>query len=120
MAHVLLGFHAYGTKEISALQKAFEKDKLYFGRDKEPAYIRFSNETACLRVPRIASELCGPVGDEKNGMRDKWLAFCEANHLKSTFEAYKDNRFNCMFSASMQTLHHREHLLSAIAKMELS
>lgn len=119
MAHVLLGFHSYGSKELHAVQKEYEKDGVLFGRDNVPWFLRFGKEKICVRVPRIASQLCGPVGDEKSGMQDKWLAFCEANHIKSTLEAYKDNRFNCMFATTIQTLHHREHILSTIAKIAL-
>ena len=118
MAHALLGFHSYGTKELEAIQKELQNGGTLLGRDKSGAYCRFGKEKVCGHVPRMVSEIVGPVGDEKNGIQDKWAAFCVSKNIKSQIQAYKDNRFNAMFMNSMQTIHHQKHLVELIRTIE--
>jgi len=103
MAHVLLGFHRNVVVEVNALQKVWEKDHGKFGRDKMSYPWRW--ESVILRVPRVASDIFGPVGDYL-GMRDVWLQHCSQLGIKSKIGPYKDNRFNAMFETSAQLLHH--------------
>ena len=118
MAHTLLGFHDYGSKEIEVVQRNMQNEGVFLGRDCDGAFRMWRKEPVHLRVPRHMSELAGPVGDEKSGLMDKWHAHCVANNLKSRIENYRDNRFNGLFAGSMQVLHHRSHLLSLIDKIQ--
>ena len=62
----------------------------------------------------------GPVGDEKNGVRDKWLAYCRQNKIKSTTEHYQDNRFNAVFQVAAEIHHHRAEISDFGQKLENS
>ena len=54
------------------------EDNTVLGRDKDPRFQRFKKtETATARVIRMTSDITGPRGDDKNGCRADWLAFCE-------------------------------------------
>ncbi|KAK3770798.1 hypothetical protein RRG08_036400 [Elysia crispata] len=66
------------------------------GRDKSNTFSHFasSGETAAFRVIRTTSDVFGPRGDEKNGCREDWLAYCDTHEIKSQFTTYRSNRFN--------------------------
>ena len=118
MAHILLGFHTYGVKEVTKTQREIEADGILFGRDVNPAFTRFGREAVCQRTPRMVSEVMGPVGDEKNGVADKWRAHCAARGIKSLITPYKDNRFNAVFTSPSHVLYHKAHICEALSAIE--
>ena len=72
-AHCLLGF----SRACDIALKTIEDDTI-LGRDKDPRFQRFKKtETSTARVIRMTSDITGPRGDDKNGCRAGWLAFCE-------------------------------------------
>jgi len=109
MAHCLLGFKSYGEQRLKSLSEKMDID---IGRDKYPVYKRFGKELPLLRVVRHTSELMGPMGDEKNGIQNKWQAFCRAHNIRSIITSYKDNRFNSVFEGAAQVMHHIHDLLN--------
>ena len=98
-AHCLLAF----SRACDVALKTAEKDVVSasgkgLGRDQQPCFARFSKtETATSRLIRTASDICGPRGDDKNGCRAEWEAFCKEHGKKSYFTSYRSNRFNCCF-----------------------
>jgi len=112
MAHVLLAFHKYGLDSLMELQNELVMDGPKLGRDANGAFFRFGKENAAPRVVRMTSQLLGPNVDEKNGIRDKWLADLRSKNLKSLMGDYKDNRFNGIFEGSAQILHHINDILA--------
>ena len=64
-------------------------------------------ESAHLRCSQLGADCLGPVGDEKSGVRVRWLAYYHQNNIKSTTERYQDNRFNAMLQDASETHHHR-------------
>ena len=62
----------------------------------------------------------GPVGDEKSGVRVKWLAYCHQNNIKSTIEHYQDSRFNAMLQVATEIHHHRAEICDFGQKLENS
>lgn len=117
MVHVLLGFHTYGVKNLDAVQKEVEVSGIKFGRDGQVPYRR---EVAGPRTVRITSDLLGPVPDEKNGQRERWMAYCRLNKIKSMIGNYKDNRFNCLFETAAQVLHHRKDITKFYDNLDCS
>lgn len=46
----------------------------------------------------MACDCLGPRGDEKNGCRDAWLAYCATvTERQSTVSSFRENRFNNTF-----------------------
>ncbi|KAK3775037.1 hypothetical protein RRG08_005123 [Elysia crispata] len=110
----LLGYQKleeYSTAEDgvkkSEEQYLGEGEKL--GRDKKSNFSRFpsSVESAATRVVRMASEMLGPRGDERNGCREEWLAFCSNQGKKSLFSSDRSNRFNNLFQKASALLFHK-------------
>lgn len=93
------------------MQESQPQEKL--GRDKSTRFVMFkSTEAATCRVIRIAADLTGPRGDEKNGCRMDWLAFCEEKDQKSRMTSYRSNRFNSFFEGAAAIIHHQTDLRS--------
>lgn len=109
MAHVLLGFMSYCKKRLDENQKSVEEEGEKFGRDASNEFRFFTREVAAFRIVRMMSELTGPIPDEKNGVRDKWEAYCLHAGVKSLIGNYKDNRFNAAFEVAAQVHYHRTH-----------
>ena len=61
---------------------------------------------------RTASHVTGPRGDQKNGCRVEWLAYCEEKGVKSRMTSYRSNRFNSYFEGAAAIIHHRRTLVS--------
>ena len=68
-------------------------------------------EAAAVRYIRTACEALGPRGDEKNGCRDAWLAYCSMSSQPSLVTSFKGNRFNNLFEAASALHFHRQHLV---------
>ncbi|KAK2168873.1 hypothetical protein LSH36_13g00014 [Paralvinella palmiformis] len=75
-------------------------------------------ENVPVRMVRMASELLGPNGDEKCGIRGKWIADCRTRHVMSVIGDYRDNRFNGLFQVSAQLIHHMDDILSLEKKLK--
>ena len=77
------------------------------GRDKDPQFSNFQKEkSATVRLIRMACEILGPRGDQKNGCREQWKTFCEGSKIPS----FKGNRFNCFFEAADVIIFHFQRL----------
>jgi len=115
-AHFLLGLSracelSLKHAEEKLVQESQPQEKL--GRDKSTRFVMFkSTEAATCRVIRIAADLTGPRGDEKNGCRMDWLAFCEEKAQKSRMTSYRSNRFNSFFEGAAAIIHHQTDLRS--------
>ena len=75
-----------------------------------------SAENASSRLIRTVSDICGPRGDDKNGCRADWLAFCEENGKKSLLTSYSSNRFKSFFLSAAAVIHHTEDLRSFLTE----
>ncbi|XP_055956609.1 uncharacterized protein LOC130012518 [Patella vulgata] len=115
MVHVLLGYHSYAVKHLNRIQKELEDKGIKLGRDQTVLYRR---EIAGVRTVRFISDLLGPVPDEKNDLRERWLAYCRIHNIKSLIGSYKDNRFNCLFETSAQVLFHRKDILNFFSDLQ--
>ena len=107
-AHFLLGV----STEVEKCLKHLERD-LCLGRDKLSKFRGWSGrgESATARVIRTTCDVVGPRGDEKSGVRNEWLAFCQERGIKSTMPSFRWNRFNCLFEAAGSIVFHREQLI---------
>ena len=78
-AHFHLGLSGACEAELKPIEKSvIEMHAEKLGRYKHAKFFMFSStESATSRVIRMASELTGPRGDEKNGCREEWLAYVE-------------------------------------------
>ena len=113
MAHVLLGFHSYTEKNFRALHQEYSNNGIVLGREvSSGAFARFKREYPAKRLVRLVSNSCGPVGDEKSGVREKWLAYCRHSGIKSLLQSYRDNRFNALFETAAQVHLHKQDLLT--------
>ena len=112
MAHVLLGFQRYTVDEVSKLQKdIIQKDNVKLGRDSHVMFRFYSFENVASRIVRMCSQVFGPNGDEKCGVRDKWLADCHRRRVTSYISNYKDNRFNSIFLGATELIHHLQDMI---------
>ena len=117
MAHPLLGFHSYIDADLKKLQSECEAEGTVFGRDTESAYGRFGKQPIATRLPRLACDILGPMGDEKNGVQDQWESYCMEHKIKSIIPNYKDNRFNALFESAATIIHHRLHIIDFITQL---
>ena len=60
----------------------------------------------------MTSNITGPRGDDKNGCRAEWLAFCEETRKRSIMTSYRSNRFNSYFLGAAAVIHHLNDLQS--------
>ena len=111
MAHALLGFHTYGVAEFTKLQSKLENERTKFGRDNNGRFFMFVKQNVAERTTRLTSDIVGPMGDQKNGVQDKWSAYCSAKGIKSNIPTYKDNRFNALFETAAAIVHHHKELV---------
>ena len=117
MAHVLLGFSRNVSSELSLLQTSLEEESK-LGRDALPAFRFWKHSNAALRIIKAISDLVGPVGDWKNGIRDKWEAYCQEVMQKSLISSYVDNRFNGLFRVASEIIHHYDNLKTVMQGVE--
>ncbi|VDI62735.1 aubergine [Mytilus galloprovincialis] len=112
-AHVLLGFHNEITKSLQELAKQNPP----IGRDSLPKFSRFkhNSEPSSIRLIRMASEVLGPRGDEKNGARQEWLAYLALKQKSSMIINYRGNRFNNLFTGAVSILNHSEDIIDFIS-----
>ena len=77
-----------------------KKDRAVMGQDAMPVYGRFGDQLVAEHLPTQVSAIVGPTGDVRNGLQDKWAAYCKDTHIKNQIPTYKDNRFNALFETS--------------------
>ena len=107
-AHFLLGLSAAASKALTSVEKARDFQKK-LGRDSLSAFKRFSSvEPAAVRLIRLVCDVLGPRGDEKNGCRDDWIAFCSLRALTSKLNSFRGNRFNNLFESAAAIIHHQD------------
>lgn len=75
MAHALLGFLYHAKANFTKQAAEYKMDEVKLGREKSQTW---RQDFAPLRCVRTACDLAGPLGDEKCGIRDKWLAHLRA------------------------------------------
>ena len=83
MAHSLLGFQRKSLDYLANLQKELVSNDVKLGRDSSSMFWNFGTTNAASRVVRMTCELLGPNGDEKNGIRGRWMADCMQNNIQS-------------------------------------
>ena len=109
-AHFLLGLSSTSDKTLKGVQAELKEDQI--GRDPNPRFQRYSvTEAAAVRYIRMACEVLGPRGDEKNWCRDAWLACCSMSSQPSLVTSFKGNRFNNLFEAASALHFHRQHIV---------
>ena len=99
-AHVLLGFSSYIGKSLTS----------HF----------IVTESSVHHLIRLASDLLGPVADERNGIQDKWRSFCYLHHKKSRLISFKDNRFNALFQQSALLIQHMSDIATFLSQLNSS
>ena len=106
-AHFLLGLSSEGDKVLKEWEKAMAEP---LGRDASGKFSSFasSSETSTSRLIRTGCDILGPRGDEKNGCRDSWEAFCSLQDVSSHIASFKGNRFNNYFQAATALHFHRD------------
>ena len=82
MAHALLGFYSYTSASFKQQQKTYSGEDVRLGRESSAAFGRFLKEFPVIRCVRLGTDILGPVGDEKSGMRENWLAHCRLEGKK--------------------------------------
>ena len=60
----------------------------------------------------MACDVLGPRGDEKNGCQADWQAYCASAEKRSQLTSFKANRFNNLFAAAAQLVHHKDDILN--------
>ena len=93
-AHFLLGLSRECEAELKILEQEMvsnSEPRQKLGRDNYAKFMMFAklSEAATSRVIRTASDLTGPRGDEKNGCRQDWLAFCDEADKESKMTSYR-------------------------------
>jgi hypothetical protein len=110
-AHFLLGLANNCEGVLKELEKELVKDIGHgLGRDAEAKFGRFSSsgESAAARYIRTACDVLGPRGDQKNGCRCKWEAFCSQTlGEKSEISSFRMNRFNNFFKGAAGLFFHK-------------
>ena len=112
-AHFLLGL----SNNCESVLKEFEKEIIDerghgLGRDNCGKFSRFhGGESASARFIRTACDVLGPRGDQKNGCKQQWDAFCSEHvKIKSKVTSFRMNRFNNFFLGAAGLFFHREHI----------
>ena len=109
-AHFLLGPSSAASSSLLVIQQELGEGRI--GRDCDQQFRTFSTpEAAAVHYVRMACEVSGPRGDEKNGCRDAWLAYCMIYGHPSTIQSFKANRFNNLFEAAAALHFHRKSII---------
>ena len=109
-AHFLLGLSSCSEVTLSKIEQEVASNLGHkFGRDNVDKFNHFrSSESCCARFIRTACDSFGPRGDEKNGCRQHWLAYCnEKENVCSKITSFRMNRFNNFFQGAASLYHHR-------------
>ena len=111
----MLGLSSSCDKVLKECQKEITQEKGHgLGRDAIGKFVMFrsSGESAASRYVRTACDVLGPRGDEKNGCRIQWEAYCsEVVNEHSKITSFRMNRFNNYFHGAASLFYHRNHIL---------
>ncbi|GFN87124.1 hypothetical protein PoB_001363000 [Plakobranchus ocellatus] len=117
-AHFLLGLSKATEDALKIIETdIIEADNKPLGRDTDSTFSNFVNsvESAACRLIRLSAEVLGPRGDEKNGCREEWLAYCSSQGIKSIFTSFRSNRFNNLFENASAVIYHHSSVLSFLS-----
>ena len=113
-AHFLLGLSNESEKLLKGIEKTIEASRgEKLGRNSSAKFSHFGGggESGTGRYIRTASDVFGPRGDEKNGCRSDWIAFCVGvQHVKSRVSSFRMNRFNNFFACAAALYFHQHHV----------
>ena len=113
-AHFLLGLSNICENVLKEIEKTLVQETGHgLGRDAFSKFARFnsSGESVGARYVRTACDVLGPRGDQKNGCKQQWDAFCQENlKLKSNVTSFRMNRFNNFFQGAAGLFSHRDHI----------
>lgn len=105
--HYLLGLSAE-TKKVLDQEDKMQDDQAGFCRNSECLAYRY----ICM-----ACDCFGPRGDDKNGCRDSWLAYCMMVEQPSTITRFRDNRVINCFQAAFHCKDINDYLQHSLQKM---
>ncbi len=104
-AHTLLGFSDQSEKTLLDAEKQFG-GKL--GRTNLEEFEKWHETESCAkRLMRTSSMVMGPRPDQKSGVRQQWLGYCDMVGTHSEMVGFKDNRFNNYFATAAGLYYHR-------------
>ena len=113
-AHFLLGLSTSCESKLKVLEKEIENEVGHrLGRDSSSKFAHFksNSESATARYIRTACDVLGPRGDQKNGCKESWDAFCsETLNIKSYVTSFRMNRFNNFFEGAAGLYYHQKHI----------
>ena len=113
-AHFLLGLSNTCESVLKMCEKELVKDMGHgLGRDASAKFSRFnsSGESSGARYIRTGCDVLGPRGDQKNGCKAQWDAFCsETLNEPSFITSFRMNRFNNFFQGAAGLYFHRDHI----------
>ena len=98
----MLGLSNVAESVLKREVKAYEDEVGYsIGRDALSKLRKFSSgESGPARYVRLACDILGPRGDEKNGCRMDWEGYCSKIDKKSSVTSFRMNRFNNFFEGA--------------------
>ena len=113
-AHFLLGL-SNGAEGVLKKQTKILEEQLGhpIGRDNSDRFKSFKSagESGPARFVRTACDVLGPRGDEKNGCKSDWDAYCAKSDVKSNVTSFRMNRFNNFFQGAAGLFFHRNHII---------
>ena len=113
-AHFLLGLSNMAEQVLKKFVNSLEEQLgSRIGRDAHSKFSRFnsSGESGAARYVRTGCDVLGPRGDEKNGCRVEWEAFCNSVGERSNVTSFRMNRFNNFFEGAGALHFHKEHVI---------
>ena len=112
-AHFLLGMATGTTQGLEKFEKT-EGFKGKLGRDADPCFLMFkktSKDPAAVRLIRMACDVLGPRGDEKNGCQQDWSAYLGQQEKSNCVGSFRANRFNNLFQSAAALVHHKPDII---------
>ncbi|KAL8604612.1 hypothetical protein ACOMHN_013392 [Nucella lapillus] len=109
---------AHEDNNFKEQHRKYTDQNIRLGREASAAFLKFKREFPAHCLIRLASNSCGPVGDEKSGVGEKWLAYCRSTGTKSLLQSYRDNGSNALFETAAQVHHHKQGLFAFLSMLE--
>ena len=121
-AHFLLGLSNVAESVLKREVKTYEDEVGYsIGRDALSKFRKFSSgESGPARYVRLACDILGPRGDEKNGCRMDWEGYCSKIDKKSSVTSFRMNRFNNFFEGAAALCYHRNDIIDFLTNFKQS
>ena len=121
-AHFLLGLASKCEQLLKKHEILLEEQfgrKLGRARSKKFDHFK-SSESATARLTRLGCDFFGPRGDQKNGCKSQWLAYCVSVGKKSHVSSFRMNRFNNFFEGAGKLYHHYKDIIEFLSNMRAS